>query len=88
MVSKETLMRGTLEYVRSRTKNRKPKTASKIREDEHAVEVVETHIFRREAGKTPNSNSENLIYFYRKPETENQIEQKPQTATDTKPKKP
>ena len=33
----------------------KPKTASKIREAVHAVEILEAHIFRRETGKTPNS---------------------------------
>ena len=38
-----------------RTKNyRKPRSASKIREDVHAVEAVEVRIFQRETGKIPN----------------------------------
>ena len=32
----------------------KLKTASKTREDVHAVEVIEAQIFRRETRKTPN----------------------------------
>ena len=31
-----------------------PKAASKIREGVHSAEVIETHVFRRETGKTPN----------------------------------
>ena len=42
-----------------------PKTASKIREAVHAIEVVEAHIIRRETETTPspNSKSRNPILF-------------------------
>ena len=68
------------------------KTANKIRGDVHAVEVInEAYIFWRETRKTPNRIIAHLktgFYFRWKTESQCDIEQKLQTTTETKIKKP
>ena len=76
---------GTIEVCKIPQNRTKPKTASKIRDETHAVEVVEAQIFRRETGKTPNCIEwwirKSDFIFCRKPKTESEIYQKPPFAS-------
>lgn len=56
----------------------KPKTASHtFREDVHAVEVVQAHIFRGKTGKTPNRTENPILYL---PKTGNRERNRTETA--------
>ena len=66
----------------------KPKTAGKIREDMHEVEVVEVHISEEKPEQHQTAlnatDAKTRFYFCRKPKTESGIEQELQTAIVTK----